>query len=252
MSRYFIIDGIVLICVVLLNRVLLEQPAIINGLHGDALIDQWPPPLCANDNDSLHHQQCPFEYSFPRPSVETIPTHANTLLTYAMPMLVIIITIVFFTPTTKAWSDFWTATFALVGGREFTSLFTVCLKHYIAWKRPYWYNDGRLDSLPSAHASTAFAGLTFLSLYLFNKTRKDSIVACTAFVLIPYALATFIAASRVVDHVHHPIDVLSGALLGYHTARVFYRLYLNKQKPSVTMSTVGDTNQQLAGALSVL
>ena len=95
-------------------------------------------------------------------------------------------------------------------------------------------------SFPSGHASTSFCGFTLLTLFLHTNfglpnyywqqqqlNSNNSSSSPTRFLprvtwhrvisigsLAPMALATFIAASRVVDNKHWPADVVAGALLG--------------------------------------
>jgi membrane-associated phospholipid phosphatase len=147
-----------------------------------------------------------------------------------------------------------------------THLATESLKLYVGYLRPVFYQycvpgddyqectgtssevaDVR-KSFPSGHASTAFCGLTILSLYLHNRFGVPSVRAlqklpvdeatntmrwkvvylvktpfyyrCISFFsMAPLALALFIAASRVVDNKHFPADVIGGAILGASISR---------------------------------
>lgn len=83
-------------------------------------------------------------------------------------------------------------------------------------------------SFPSGHASTSFAGLTYLSLYLAGKLhlfdRRGH--AVTAWLCAtPLLAATLIAVSRTMDYRHHATDVIAGALLGLTIAYWSYKLY---------------------------
>ncbi|SJX64521.1 related to DPP1-diacylglycerol pyrophosphate phosphatase [Sporisorium reilianum f. sp. reilianum] len=83
-------------------------------------------------------------------------------------------------------------------------------------------------SFPSGHASTSFAGLTYLSLYLAGKLhlfdRRGH--AVSAWLCgIPLMAATLIAVSRTMDYRHHATDVIAGALLGLVIAYWSYKLY---------------------------
>lgn len=83
-------------------------------------------------------------------------------------------------------------------------------------------------SFPSGHASTAFAGLTYLSLYLAGKLhlfdRRGH--AVSAWLCgIPLMAAALIAVSRTMDYRHHATDVIAGALLGLVVAYWSYKLY---------------------------
>ncbi|SPO39062.1 related to DPP1 - diacylglycerol pyrophosphate phosphatase [Pseudozyma flocculosa] len=83
-------------------------------------------------------------------------------------------------------------------------------------------------SFPSGHASSAFAGLTFLSLYLAAKMhlfdrRGHAISAWLT--LTPMLGAVLIAVSRTMDYRHHATDVIAGGILGFVMAFSVYRLY---------------------------
>ena len=101
-------------------------------------------------------------------------------------------------------------------------------------------------SFPSGHASTAFCGLTLLTLYLHTRFGLPSLrhhqleeadgdsrsfprVTVYRFIsifsLAPMALAVFIAASHVVDNKHWPADVVAGALLGAFVSNFVHGLW---------------------------
>ncbi|KAJ8324619.1 hypothetical protein BDV3_004952 [Batrachochytrium dendrobatidis] len=96
-------------------------------------------------------------------------------------------------------------------------------------------------SFPSGHSSNAFSGMTFLALWVaymsglifhssakrFNKHISWEYVHITslwigkylgiASSIIPFApmlLATYVATSRIEQHVHHPTDVITGGVIG--------------------------------------
>lgn len=85
-------------------------------------------------------------------------------------------------------------------------------------------------SFPSGHATTSFAGLTFLSLYLAGKlhlfssgSKGHAVVSWIVF--FPIAAAALIAVSRTMDYRHHATDVIAGGIIGFLTALGVYRLY---------------------------
>lgn len=146
-----------------------------------------------------------------------------------------------------------------------TLLVTECVKSYAAYLRPSFFDlceptanytsclapdssDAR-KSFPSGHASTAFCGLSLLSMYLQRSFGIDSVrelavignnttIAIryktnvpllyrlySTLCLLPVALAIFIAVSRVVDNKHFPADIVGGALLGTASAFFAHRLW---------------------------
>ena len=145
-----------------------------------------------------------------------------------------------------------------------TELTTWTLKVYVGYLRPSFYalcqpnetyeyctddeewQDGRM-SFPSGHASYAFCALTLLHLYLEQTLGYTSMVHSTSkaiddrggvqsamryrmgsiLCLIPIALATFIACSRVVDNKHFPADIVAGGILGAFLARYFHYLWFS-------------------------
>lgn len=76
--------------------------------------------------------------------------------------------------------------------------------------------------------AAAFAGLSYLSIYLAGKlhvfdTRGEVWKAFV--VMVPTLGAALIAISRIMDARHHPFDVISGSLLGMTMAYISYRQY---------------------------
>ena len=134
-----------------------------------------------------------------------------------------------------------------------TGFTTNIIKNYVGYLRPSFYDlcdpddnyqectasgsDDARKSFPSGHSSYSFCGLTLLTLYLLARFgvysgsavvqespdgtilmeyRKPARIKklYSVLSLIPMAVATFVAASRVVDNKHHPADVVGGAVLG--------------------------------------
>ncbi|KFH70072.1 hypothetical protein MVEG_04875 [Podila verticillata NRRL 6337] len=95
--------------------------------------------------------------------------------------------------------------------------------------------DG-MRSFPSGHASTAFAGLFYLSLWMAGKMhifdrRGYSIKG--VILIIPIMGALLIAISRVRDYRHSGVDVTWGSIIGIIFAIFAYFQYY----PSLTKST---------------
>lgn len=85
-----------------------------------------------------------------------------------------------------------------------------------------------IESFPSGHSECAFAGLFYLSIYLFTHLDIQSrspvshwrMVAC----VLPTLLATYIACTVVLEYHHHAYDAIFGALLGIVMALFGYRM----------------------------
>ncbi|KAF9885980.1 hypothetical protein FE257_012158 [Aspergillus nanangensis] len=107
-------------------------------------------------------------------------------------------------------------------------------------------------SFPSGHSSFAFAGLTYLSLWLCSKLsigfpylahspfgldlraqKRDSIrmqgaappVYMVIVAFVPIAVAFFFSASRWFDFRHHGFDIIFGSVMGIVFAWVAFHLY---------------------------
>lgn len=77
-------------------------------------------------------------------------------------------------------------------------------------------NEGR-RSFPSGHASSAFASLGFVSLFLIGQLRVfngSGYVWKMGLSLSPVIFAFIVAFSRIIDYRHHVTDVLVGIILG--------------------------------------
>jgi diacylglycerol diphosphate phosphatase / phosphatidate phosphatase len=87
-------------------------------------------------------------------------------------------------------------------------------------------------SFPSGHSSLAACSMTFMSWYFVNKIVESNALRATqkrAFSLVTCCLlpgwAVFIGATRLVDHWHHPSDVVAGLVLGSVVASITYHTY---------------------------
>ncbi|KIY49976.1 lipid phosphate phosphatase 1 [Fistulina hepatica ATCC 64428] len=156
----------------------------------------------------------------------------------------------------KSLIDIHHGSIALLATRGLAALVTVCLKHSVGRLRPdflarcKWDKNleeciGKADSIlegrksfPSGHASTAFAGMTFLALFLagqmsawrFDAPVKPGAVRSSRMVRLsltffPLAFATYVAITRLEDHRHHEEDIIVGSLIGILSACIFYILY---------------------------
>jgi diacylglycerol diphosphate phosphatase/phosphatidate phosphatase len=78
--------------------------------------------------------------------------------------------------------------------------------------------NNALISFPSGHATIAFAGFTYLSIYLNAKLKlfSDHQPAYWVLVLayIPILAATLLSGTLILGQHHHPHDVVAGAIIG--------------------------------------
>jgi len=116
-----------------------------------------------------------------------------------------------------------------------TNVVTASLKSAAGRYRPDYLstyedqNEGKY-SFPSGHSSNAFAGMTFLSLYLMGKLRIWNDDASTNFhkalaCVSPLTIAFFVAISRTIDYHHNFSDIIGGAMIGTGFAFFGYFLY---------------------------
>ena len=127
-----------------------------------------------------------------------------------------------------------------------TLLITEALKVTVARPRPNFFSyceynetkkkcigpdshkrDARL-SFPSGHASNAFASGVWFSLFLGDFTKNGEEVWWVLIRLIPIFIATFVAATRIIDYMHHVSDVISGVVIGTGISMVIYRAQANR------------------------
>ncbi|CAF3334081.1 unnamed protein product [Rotaria socialis] len=87
-------------------------------------------------------------------------------------------------------------------------------------------NDA-LASMPSGHATAAFAGLIFCSLYLNAKLKIFANYRAQYWKLVlfhaPLLGAVLMASSVTIDHSHHWYDILAGSIIGIIFAFGSYR-----------------------------
>lgn len=102
------------------------------------------------------------------------------------------------------------------------------------------------QSFPSGHASYTFAGMSYLCFVLSRKTLLFSHPARPfklVFVLLPLAIATFVAVSRVTDYKHHWEDVVAGSLLGVVFAVLSFMQF---HPPPLFSSEVSNSSHELS------
>ena len=75
-----------------------------------------------------------------------------------------------------------------------------------------WRLTDSMRSFPSGHSQMAFCCAAFVTLYLQKRLTSSLLRLVTQAVFVILALAC--ALSRLVDHRHHPEDVVAGSLIG--------------------------------------
>ena len=85
-----------------------------------------------------------------------------------------------------------------------------------------------IESFPSGHSEISWAGLGYLSIYLFAHLRVQSRYRAGYWrmvaVVLPSLLATYLASTLVLNYHHHGYDVIFGSLLGMIVAALGYRM----------------------------
>ncbi|KAH0790242.1 PAP2 superfamily protein [Histomonas meleagridis] len=133
-----------------------------------------------------------------------------------------------------------------------TFLITEALKVTVARPRPNFFDycqydqklhkctgpakskrDSRL-SFPSGHASMSFTAGTWMYLFLGRFFQKSELWFLLVR-MIPLFVAIAVSATRIIDHMHHVSDVVSGAILGIGIGFIFYtnqhkRIFMQKRK----------------------
>ncbi|KAF9427887.1 hypothetical protein BGZ94_003938 [Podila epigama] len=97
-----------------------------------------------------------------------------------------------------------------------------------------------MRSFPSGHASTAFAGLVYIALWMGGKMKvfdRTGYTLKSVLLMVPLIAAMLIAISRVMDFRHSGVDVTWGSIIGTLCAVFAYLQYYptltsaNCQKP---------------------
>ena len=147
---------------------------------------------------------------------------------------------------------------ALLVSLGFSESVTCTLKLYVSRHRPNFYHLCGFDpqqmkcmaplskvheatlSFPSGHSSLSFCGMTFIMYFLLGRLAlqiaspgsldggravKHKSLLGVLCVVVPWSYSFFVACSRIVDHWHHPSDVLAGTLLGITAATLGYHAF---------------------------
>lgn len=97
---------------------------------------------------------------------------------------------------------------------------------------------GGRRSFPSRQTTLAFAGATFLSLYLIDALKLSSgALWKVPLALLPIVAATTLGVTRAITHRNHWEDVLAGALIGGLSAWIGYHLYFSRSGPTTRVQT---------------
>jgi membrane-associated phospholipid phosphatase len=188
---------------------------------------------------------------------ESITNMMVVVIAMVLPFVIILITGLM----SKIRNDLHSGICALLFAGGSTLFFTSFLKVYVGYFRPNFFNYSNFDvdsmacgsdsddarrSFPSAHASYSFCGMTMLTLFFFGKIGlhrglfpHDDLLQqsmydeatyfkkriLSIFAGSPMFLATFIATSRIRDDMHHPADVVGGAMIGIACAVFAYGLW---------------------------
>ncbi|KAF8347859.1 lipid phosphate phosphatase 1 [Amanita rubescens] len=144
---------------------------------------------------------------------------------------------------------------SVCAARGLARLITVFMKHTVGRLRPDFLSRCKWDSVlkactgnpsdivngrtsfPSGHSSTAFSGMTVLSLWLAGQTAAwcfnapcsslpvRSRLASFFLTLLPLSWAAFVAISRVEDNKHHVEDVVVGSMIGFISSLICYHIF---------------------------
>ena len=144
-----------------------------------------------------------------------------------------------------AWDDTFRILTAFFVGLGATTFFTDFIKLYVGRLRPNFYNFCGFDestlectaddsdqhesrmSFPSGHSSLSMNGMAFVALFVMYKLKQGKFSNSPQFGmgLIPVSVALWVAASRLVDHWHHPSDVIAGSLIGGISALTTFNMF---------------------------
>ncbi|TFK64109.1 lipid phosphate phosphatase 1 [Pluteus cervinus] len=153
----------------------------------------------------------------------------------------------------KSFIDIHHGVLVVCASRGLARLLTESIKHAVGRLRPDFlarcrWNEvleacagkasevykGRL-SFPSGHSSTAFSGMTVLSLWwagataawCFSVRNPPMPSRMTNFLLslFPLLWATWVAITRIQDFRHHKEDIIVGSIIGILSATISYLMY---------------------------
>lgn len=180
---------------------------------------------------------------------ERYPYSGETLGVPVVAILIIILpcaTLGFLAITYPRKIDLCLATMSLAQSLCLTLLITEALKVTVARPRPNFFSYCQYDeslkkctgpsshkrdaklSFPSGHASNSFATGTWMCYFLGKFFNNGSEIWWIMLRFIPIMIATFIAATRITDYMHHVSDVIGGVVIGIGCATLIYRAQENR------------------------
>lgn len=185
-----------------------------------------------------------------------VPSILVSLLSILMPIAVVILFNVFL-----AWSkwDLYSGLYGAILAYSVTLLLTSTLWMFVGGLRPHFmekcdpdpilssqqqgiyktidicrnkssFNQDTFHGFPSGHASTSFAGCTFVSTYLASHLRmyRNGNAFKVFLFFLPFVCAVWLSVSRIADRHHSEIQVLVGIIIGIFSALFAYKIaYLN-------------------------
>lgn len=187
----------------------------------------------------LPSDEAQVEAMYPYPELPNIvPPWSLALICLVGPLLI------FLAPQfwRRSAHDFHNSVLGLLQALALTLLTTEALKLAAGEYRPDYYaivqqpsssthdiNDGH-QSFPSGHASTSFAAMSYVSLWLAANlgvfAKQSSGDMWRAIIsLVPLTISFFVAISRVDDYHHNFTDITAGAIIG--AAFALYCWHLN-------------------------
>jgi membrane-associated phospholipid phosphatase len=78
------------------------------------------------------------------------------------------------------------------------------------------------QSFPSGHASSSFAVATWMFLLIGSVIPRNTELWFVLLKMLPLFVATFVAASRITDYMHHVSDVVAGCVIGIGVATMIF------------------------------
>lgn len=193
---------------------------------------------------------------FPHAEMERVPLSMLFFYSLALPFVVIaLFTVLSHRKSERKWHYLHVSLLGLFISLMFTSFLTDLVKNGVGRARPdliarckpkedtppdalvtylvctetdhHTLHDG-FRSFPSGHSSFSFAGLGYLSLFLFGQLHaghRGADLGRFLLALLPTVGAVAIAISRVEDYRHDVYDVTAGGILGTSIAIFSYRKY---------------------------